>query len=161
MVVYEGANIGLVHYLWVSTPTSHSTRRIMKTLLLAICVTISFLSVQAQTTSIQVNPDGTHTIIHHSGNTAVQVNPDGLHSVVHFSGNTGVRVNPDGSHSTIHRNGNSTVVVNPDGTHTVILHNGSTGIQVNPDGTHTTIFHGQPGKSGVPPKNKRKKAKAL
>jgi hypothetical protein len=86
--------------------------------------TISF----SQGVSIQVNPDGTHSVIHNSnGNIAIQVNPDGTHSVIHNNnGNVAIKVNPDGTHSVIHNNnGNVAIQVNPDGSHTVIhkIHN--------------------------------------
>ncbi len=39
--------------------------------------------IKAQSgTSIQVNPDGTHTAVFHNGNTATAVNPDGTHSTI-------------------------------------------------------------------------------
>ena len=90
--------------------------------------------------TIQVNPDGTHTIIYDNGNTSTQVNPDGTHTIIFNNGNTSTQVNPDGTHTTIFHNGNTSIQVNPDGTHTIIYHNGNTSTQVNPDGTQTRIF---------------------
>ncbi|MDR6967628.1 P pilus assembly chaperone PapD [Flavobacterium arsenatis] len=101
---------------------------------------ISFLMLlivgilQAQT--VQVNPDGTHTIIHQTdNNTSVQVNHEGTHTVI--PGN--VKVNPDGTHTVIHEGEETSVQVNPDGTHTVIHNNETNAVQVNLDRTHTNL----------------------
>jgi CDGSH-type Zn-finger protein len=90
--------------------------------------------------TVQVNPDGTHSIIHNNGNTSTQVNPDGTHTVIFHNGNSSTQVNPDGTHTVIFHNGNSSTQVNPDGTHTVTYHQGTTSTQVNPDGTQTQIY---------------------
>jgi len=90
-------------------------------------------------TSIQVNPDGTHTVINHHGNNSVAVNPDGTHTVIHHHGNNSIAVNPDGTHTVIHHHGNNSIAVNPDGSHTVIHHHGNNDVAVNPDGTHAVI----------------------
>lgn len=103
------------------------------------CLFLIFINFcNAQT--IQVNPDGTHTVIFNHGSTSTQVNPDGTHSVIFNHGITSTQVNPDGTHTVIFQNGNTSTQVNPDGTHTTIFHNGITSTQVNPDGTHTSIF---------------------
>ncbi len=91
-------------------------------------------------TSIQLNPDGTHSVTFESGPTSIQVNPDGTHSVIFHNGSTSTQVNPDGSHSVIFHNGPTSTQVNPDGTHTVSIHQENSTIQVNSDGTHS-IFH--------------------
>jgi hypothetical protein len=81
----------------------------------------------AQGVSIQVNPDGTHSVIHNTdGNVAIKVNPDGSHSVIHNNENIAIQVNPNGSHTVVHRisigNDRSAGLlwVNPDGSHSVI-----------------------------------------
>lgn len=58
---------------------------------------LAFNWMQAQT--VQVNPDGTHTVIHEGETTTVEVNPDGTHSVIHHNKENSVRVNPDGTHT--------------------------------------------------------------
>ena len=67
-----------------------------------------------------VNADGTHSIVHSTGNGAgVVVNPNGTHSTIHPTGSsTGVIVNANGTHSTFHSVGqNLKVIVNANGTH--------------------------------------------
>ena len=86
---------------------------------------------------IQVNPDGTHSMIFNNGNISTVVNPDGTHSVMFNNGNTATQINPDGTHSVVINNGDISTVVNPDGTHSVIFNNGNTATQINPDGTQT------------------------
>lgn len=109
-------------------------------LVIFFAITISILSVcNAQT--VQVNPDGTHTIIYNNGSTSTQINPDGTHTQVFHHGSTSTQVNPDGSHSTIFHNGATSTQVNPDGSHTIIFNHGNTSAQVNPDGTHSEIFN--------------------
>lgn len=66
--------------------------------------------------TVQVNPDGTHTVT--TGN--VKVNPDGTHTVVHKGEATSVQVNPEGTHTVIHHNETNSIQVNPDGTHTIL-----------------------------------------
>lgn len=90
--------------------------------------------------TIQVNPDGTHTVIFDHGSTSTQVNPDGTHSVIFNHGSTSTQVNPDGTHTVILHNGNTSTQVNPDGTHTLIFNSGNKSTQLNPDGTHTSIY---------------------
>ncbi|RZK02876.1 MAG: hypothetical protein EOO46_18260, partial [Flavobacterium sp.] len=102
--------------------------------------TVSFLMILVvgliHSQTIQVNPDGTHTVIHQTENTtSVQVNPDGTHTV--RTGN--VQVNPDGTQTIVQENETTSVQVNPDGTHTVTNHNDTNSVQVNPDGTHTLL----------------------
>jgi hypothetical protein len=103
--------------------------KVITLLLLSILIsTISF----SQGVSVQVNLDGTHSVInnsnivHHTENVAVKVNSDGSHSVIYNStGNVAIQVNPDGAHSVIHNsNGNVAIQVNPNGDHTII-HNTS------------------------------------
>lgn len=70
------------------------------TLLIAfVCISTNAFSQQ-----IQVNPDGSHTIIQTNGNTSTIVNPDGSHSTKHSHGNNSIIVNPDGSHTTQQNN---------------------------------------------------------
>lgn len=75
------------------------------------------------------------------GQSTIQVNPDGTHSTIYTNGNTSTIVNPNGTHTTQHHNGQTTTQINPDGTHTIQHHNGQTTTQINPDGTHTIIQH--------------------
>lgn len=98
--------------------------------------------------TVQVNPDGTHTVVHQTdSNTSVQVNPDGTHTVT----TAHVKVNPDGTHTVVHEGKAASVEVNPDGTHTVVHHNETNPVQVNPDGTHTIL----PKKDGRQSKKKK------
>ena len=64
-------------------------------------------SLYAQTPTVVVNPDGTHSVVHSSGSgTAVIVNPNGTHSVVHNADtSTPVIINPDGTHTILHVTG--------------------------------------------------------
>jgi hypothetical protein len=108
--------------------------------LLFVFFMLTALATKAQTApSVQVNPDGTHTVVHHAGSTSIQVNPDGTHSSIFHHGSTSTRVNPNGTHSVIFHNGSTSTQVNPDGTHSVLFHIGPAATQVNPDGTHTVI----------------------
>lgn len=95
----------------------------------------------AQAPTVKVNPDGTHTVVHHHGSTSIEVNPNGTHTVVHNHENTSIKVNPNGTHTVVNRNGNSSTQINPDGTHTLIFHHRNSSVQVNPDGTHTILQH--------------------
>lgn len=105
-----------------------------------LSISIHILSVcNAQT--VQVNPDGTHTVIFNNGSTSTQVNPDGTHTQVFHHGSTSTQVYPNGMHSTIFHNGGTSTQVNPDGSHTIIFHHGNTSTQINPDGTHSRIFN--------------------
>ncbi|MBK7428227.1 MAG: hypothetical protein IPI60_15010 [Saprospiraceae bacterium] len=109
--------------------------------------------------SVQVNSDGTHTVLHHHGNTIIGINTDGSQSIMHQNGNMITGINSDGTHSTGHVNGNMLVMVNSNGTHSaaivngniinimdsngkssVIHHHGNIGVQNNADGTQN-IFH--------------------
>jgi hypothetical protein len=113
----------------------------MKVQWLSFLLLIASLAAKAQTeTSIEVNPDGTHTVVFHNGNTAIKVNPDGTHSTVFRNGNTSTQVNPDGSHTVIFHNGNINTQVNPDGTHTLVFHQDRTSSQVSREGGHR-VFH--------------------
>lgn len=116
----------------------------MKTLVFVI-IFISFeLKGISQTPTIQVNPDGTHTVIFDFGSNSIQVNPDGTHSVIFHHESISTQVNADGTHTSIFHNGNTSTKVNPDGTHTIVFHNGSTTIQVHQDGSHSVIIPGLP-----------------
>jgi len=102
--------------------------------------TISLLTLFAagamHSQTVQVNPDGTHTVIHQTeSSTSVQVNPDGTHTV--RTGNA--QVNPNGTHTVIQASETTSVQVNTDGTHTTIQHSETNSVQVNPDGTHTLL----------------------
>ena len=114
---------------------------LMKAQLLFLTLFIFSTAVKAQTgTSIQVNPDGTHTVVHHNGNSAIQANSDGTHSTIFHNGNTSTRVNPNGTHTITFHSEHTSTQINPDGTHTAIFHNKNSSTQVNPDGTHTIIY---------------------
>lgn len=106
----------------------------MKALLLFSTLLAMVLSATAQT--IQVNPDGTHSIIiDHGAGTAVVVNPDGTHSFIYNNNGIGpaVQVNPNGSHGVIFNyNSNMPLRVNPDGTHTILIRNGNMVIDPTP-----------------------------
>ncbi|GEM_PF-2415939 len=82
----------------------------------------STLSNNPTTTSIIVNPDGTHSVMYTSGGIGTVVNPDGTHSTVHTNGNVSVIVHPNGTHSITHNNGNISTIVHPNGTHSVQYH---------------------------------------
>lgn len=112
----------------------------MRQITLALLLLCSCGMAWGQNTSIQVNPDGTHTTIFNNGNTSTQVNPDGTHTTIFNHGNTSTQINPDGTHTTILHHGNTSTKVNPDGTHSTIFHHGNTSTQVNPDGTHTVTY---------------------
>ena len=92
----------------------------MKSLKLLLLVLLLPLFGLAQNTSVKVNPNGTHTVIHHNEKTSTQVNPDGTHTVIHHNGKTSTQVNPNGTHTVIHHNGKTSTQINPDGSHTVI-----------------------------------------
>ena len=91
--------------------------------------------------NIVVNPDGTHSVQHRTGNISTTINPNGTHSVTHHFGNSSTQINPDGTHTIIHHSENSSTQINPDGTHTVIHHFSNSSTQINPDGTHSSISH--------------------
>lgn len=77
-------------------------------------------TVQAQT-SVVVNPDGTHSVLHQTGSSAVLVNPNGTHTVVpNVDSNPTVIVNPDGTHSVLHRHGGTNLLVTPSGSHQIL-----------------------------------------
>src|SRR4030042_1315984 len=57
--------------------------------------------------TIQVNPDGTHTIIFDNGSTSTQINPDGTHTIYMNQGNHIVKINPDGTNATIFNYGDN------------------------------------------------------
>lgn len=107
--------------------------------LLTLIWMVAFGYVQGAT--IQINPDGSHTLIQHDGDISTQINPDGTETIVYHNGNTSTQVNPDGTHILIHRHGNISTQINPDGTHTVIYHDGDTSTQIDPDGTETIVHH--------------------
>lgn len=80
----------------------------------------SLTMVQAQTTVV-VNPDGTHSVLHQTGSAAVLVNPDGTHTVVpNVESNPTVIVTPDGRHALLHRHGSTNLLVTPDGSHKLL-----------------------------------------
>ena len=79
----------------------------MKYLIILLIVFAPLTFCQGQNSTIQVNSDGTHTIIYHNGNTSTQVNPDGTHTLIHHNGNTSTQVNSQGTHTVIHQ-GDST-----------------------------------------------------
>ena len=54
----------------------------MKSLKLLLLILLYPLFGLTQNTSVKVNPNGTHTVIHHNGQTSTQINPDGSHSVI-------------------------------------------------------------------------------
>ncbi len=62
--------------------------------IVALLLLIPFVGF-AQNSTIKVNPDGTHTIVHRNGNTSTKVNPDGTHTVIHHNGNKSKEVAPD------------------------------------------------------------------
>lgn len=130
----------------------------MKTHLILVACFLMSASLFAQI-SVQVNSDGTHTVLHRHGNTIIGINPDGSQSIMHQNGNMITGINSDGTHSTGHVNGNMLVMVNSNGTHStaivngnminmmdsngkssVIHHHGNMGVQNNSDGTQN-IFH--------------------
>ncbi|MBX0292338.1 hypothetical protein K3G63_17965 [Hymenobacter sp. HSC-4F20] len=89
----------------------------------------SLTAAQAQT-SVVVNPDGTHSVLHQTGSSAVLVNPNGTHTVVpNVESNPTVIVNPDGTHSVLHRHGSTNLLVTPNGAHQVLT-------TTTPDTTH-------------------------
>ena len=96
--------------------------------------------------TIQVNADGTQTLIVNEGSYPyIQVNPDGSHTLIYDNGCTQTWVNPDGTHSVMmHANTQTPVLVNPDGTHTQIFRNGNIEIRTFPDGTSKTYFISEP-----------------
>ncbi|NJK95665.1 MAG: hypothetical protein HC905_12830 [Bacteroidales bacterium] len=54
----------------------------------------SLLSLSSFCQTIQVNPDGSHSVIHTTGNISTVVNPDGTHTVIFNNGSTSTQVNP-------------------------------------------------------------------
>lgn len=114
----------------------------MKNLYLFIAAAFILFSGYCKAQSVQVNPDGTHTIIINNGSTSTQVNPDGTHTIIINNGSTSTQINPDGTHTQIINHGSSSTQINPNGTITNIVHNGTTSsTQFNPDGTITSIVH--------------------
>ncbi len=97
----------------------------MRILMLSVLFLISLHAI-GQTTTTQVNPDGSHTTIHNNGNTSTIVNPNGTHTTQYHNGQTTTQINPDGSHTIQHHNGQTTTQINPDGTHTIIQNSGET-----------------------------------
>ena len=74
----------------------------MKSYLILVNLILSG-SIYAQSPTVVVNPDGTHSVMHKAGGTAVIVNPNGTHSVVHNANtSTPVIINPDGTHTILH-----------------------------------------------------------
>ena len=56
----------------------------------------------------------------------VIVNPDGTHSTVHGSGNSGIIVNPNGTHTTIHGSDVDPAIINSTRNHSLIPDSGDT-----------------------------------
>lgn len=104
----------------------------------------------SQGTSVIVNPDGTHSVVHYHGNTSTQINSNGTHSIAtataifHHGNGMSTKVDADGMHSTIFHHGNTMATqVNPDGIHSIIHHYGYTSIQDDPKGK-ATVLHPSP-----------------
>lgn len=144
----------------------------LKVLLSRHLMILSFLSwlpsyLAGQT--IEVNADGTQTLIMDMGSYPYfQINPDGTHTLIYDNGCTQTWVNPDGTHSVmLNANTQISVLVNPDGTHTSIFRNGNIEIRNFPDGTSKTYFISEPfiteisstGPPVHPPINTSKKSK--
>jgi hypothetical protein len=106
--------------------------------------------------TIQVNPDGTHTVIINQGSKSIQVNPDGSHTIILHNENTSAKINPDGTHSVIHHNNNTSTEVNPDGTHTQIINYETHSVVIHPDGSQTYVANPPPS-----PESKRKASKKV
>ncbi|MEL6676862.1 MAG: hypothetical protein AAFR61_31930 [Bacteroidota bacterium] len=92
----------------------------MKPFILSLLLLFAFQATQAQRVKIQVNADGTHTIIHANSDRDIHVQPDGSHKVV-FKKKQGpdIQVNPDGTHTLIFNRGDRQLLVRSDGTHII------------------------------------------
>jgi hypothetical protein len=82
-----------------------------------------FVGCYAVAQSIVVNPDGTHSIMAHTGNASTIINSNGGHATVINHGSTSIIVNPDGTHSTAFNHGSISIVVSPTGMHSIVFHN--------------------------------------
>jgi hypothetical protein len=82
-----------------------------------------FVGCYAVAQSIVVNPDGTHSIMVHTGNVSALVNSNGSHSTVINRGSTAIIVNPDGTHSTAFNQGSISLIVGPTGMHSTVFNN--------------------------------------
>jgi hypothetical protein len=72
---------------------------------------------------------------------SIVVNPDGSHSIMVHTGNASTIINSNGSHATVINHGSTSIIVNPDGTHSTAFNHGSVSIIVGPTGMHSTVFH--------------------
>ncbi len=94
--------------------------------------------------SVQINSDGTHTVLFQNGNMLTGINPDGTHSVGHINGNMLVISNSNGTQSTGFINGNMINIMHSDGKSSVIHQHGNMAVQSNSDGTQDVIhFHNE------------------
>ncbi len=77
-------------------------------------------SIHLDGQTIQINPNGSSTIIQSLDKISIQTNPDGTITNTFHNGNISTQINFDGTISTIIRDANSSNQINSDGSTTII-----------------------------------------
>ena len=94
----------------------------------------------------------TFVILQTANSQTVIVNPDGTHSVSASHGAHSVVINPDGTHSIGVKHGLHTIVIKPEGTHSVGVQHGIHTINVDPASgklMHTDFLRGDTGEEDM------------
>lgn len=122
------------------------SRQLILSLQLLMTSSLSMFLIPAAGQTIQINADGTQTLIMNNGSSPYyQINPDGTQTLIYDNGCTQTWVNPDGTQSVmLNANTQIPVLVNPDGSQTRIFRNGNIEIRTFPDGTSKTYFISEP-----------------
>lgn len=118
------------------------SRQFILSLQLLMISSLSLYLIPAVGQTIQVNADGTQTLIMNNGSSPYyQINPDGTQTLIYDNDCTQTWINPDGTQSVmLNANTQIPVLVNSDGSQTQIFRNGNIEIRTFPDGSSKTYF---------------------